>query len=296
MIYDKPPLTYEQQIALLSKRGLTINDEEKARRYLSHISYYRLSGYMIPFQLRKDEFNSGITFENVLDLYIFDRELKLIVFDLMERIEVAIRTQMIYQLSHKYGSHWQYDSSIFNNLRIHSEVITAIDEHCKSNNREVFINHYRSKYTNPVHPPSWMCMEIITLGQLSRLYKALKYRKDKEDIAQHFLLHTKVFESWIHTMTYVRNICAHHARLWNREFAIQPEILLKPARPWIDTVYNNNRRCYYFLCILNYLIGEINPHGHFKAKIHALLEKHPNVPIRFMGFYEKWESEPMWVD
>lgn len=287
-------MTYDEQIDLLKKRGLAINNEIEAIHYLKHISYYRLSGYMIPFQQKKDVFNENVTFEQVLDLYVFDRELKLLAFDLMERIEVAIRTQMIYQLSHKYGAHWQSDSNIFKNHKLFAEITIAIEEHCKSTNREVFINHYKNKYTAPSEPPSWMCMEILTLGQLSRLYKALLNRKDKEDIAQHFKLHTAVFESWTHTMTYVRNICAHHARLWNRDFAIQPEILIKPKRPWIDLSFNNNKRAYYFLCMLNYLIGEINPRGHFREKILSLIDNHPLVPIQYMGFTKNWKEEPLW--
>ena len=113
MNYSKPPLSYQQQIELFESRGLIVVDKNRARKYLEQISYYRLSAYALPFQNAKDKFNNGITFDHLLDLYLFDRELRLLIFDEIERIEVAIRAQIIYQLAHKYGSHWQDNASIF---------------------------------------------------------------------------------------------------------------------------------------------------------------------------------------
>lgn len=108
-IYTKPPLTYHQQVELLKSRGLLFTDEARARRHLANISYYRISAYMLPFKeadqegLILDSFKPDTTWENVYNLYVFDRKLRLLVFDAIERLEVAARTQIIYQLSHKYG-------------------------------------------------------------------------------------------------------------------------------------------------------------------------------------------------
>lgn len=113
--YKKKPLTYSQQVDLLKSRGLHFENISRAERYLSEISYYRLSAYFLPFCSKKDKFNDNASFDRILDLYLFDRELRLLVFDAIERIEVAIRTQMIYQLSHKYNdSHWQDNAALFN--------------------------------------------------------------------------------------------------------------------------------------------------------------------------------------
>ena len=112
--YNKQPLSYEEQVNLIKSRGLVVNDEAKAIRYFQQISYYRLSAFFLPYQLVKDKFNPGISFDQILDNYSFDRELRLIVFDSIERIEIAIRTQMIYALTLKYkNSHWQDDIKIF---------------------------------------------------------------------------------------------------------------------------------------------------------------------------------------
>ena len=117
--YTKPALTFEEQIALLKSRGLVIDDEQRAIRHLSNVSYYRMSAYMLYFKKLDaagnvlDEFEEGTTWDNVYDLYKFDRKLRLLIFDAIERIEIALRTQVIYQLSHMYGSHWQNKKNIF---------------------------------------------------------------------------------------------------------------------------------------------------------------------------------------
>jgi abortive infection bacteriophage resistance protein len=94
-------------------RGLQVPDSLRAQSYLSHISYYRLSAYCLLFQTTKDKFNKNTTFDDVLSLYLFDRELRLLILDAIERIEIGLRTQIIYQLALKYGSHWHDDANLF---------------------------------------------------------------------------------------------------------------------------------------------------------------------------------------
>jgi abortive infection bacteriophage resistance protein len=311
--FKKKPLLYSQQMEILKERGLLIENEKKAERYLSEISYYRLSAYFIPFQKTKDLFDANTNFENCLSLYLFDRELRLLVFDAIERIEVAIRTQMIYTLSHKYNdSHWQDNAALFKpaytNPRtayttdIFADTQAIIKKHIDAKHPEVFIRHYITEYNAPANPPSWMCLELLTIGELSRLYSALKDNADKQTIAGFFGLHHTIFTSWLHTLVYVRNICAHHSRLWNREFAIKPEVLQKPQRAWLQKAFDdNNHRTFYFLCILKYLLGAANPTNHFKQKLESLMLKYPNTPIQFMGIPTidrkqliDWKEEALW--
>lgn len=311
--YKKKPLLYTQQIDLYKSRGLTIDDEQKAERYLNEISYYRLSAYALPFQKVKDTYDEGTTFQNILDLYLFDRELRLLVFDAIERIEIAIRAQMIYTLAHKYkDAHWQDNAALFNapstnprtgkTIDIYADTQDIIFRHLNAKHPEVFIKHYKTEYNNPQNPPSWMSIELLTVGELSRLYTALKQNADRQAIAQFFNLHYTAFTSWLHTLVYVRNLCAHHSRLWNREFAIKPEVLIKPQLDWIQPAFNsNNHRTFYFLCILKYLLQAANPTNHLKGKLEALFSKYPTTPIQFMGIPTnksgeliKWYEEPLW--
>ena len=210
MEYIKPPLTFEEQIALLRERGLLVEDESRAIRLLSHISYYRLSAYMLPFKILDsgnylDQFKKGTSWNDVYNLYLFDRKLRLLVFDAIERIEVSIRTQITYQLSHKYGSHWQTNASIFKiinrknklgkpiTIDVHKELSQHINEQLSNNQTETFIKHYVATYDTPPIPPSWMCTEIMYFNQLSRICTCLKNRKDLVDLLMSILYHRSTF-------------------------------------------------------------------------------------------------------
>src|SRR5574344_326837 len=140
-VFNKPPLTYEKQVELLLSRGLIVTDRKRAERHLANISYYRLSAYMLPYKKKEDgiiidAFKEGTTWDDIYDLYVFDRKLRLLVFDAIERLEVAIRTQIIYQLSHKYGSHWQDNKDIFSTTKlktkdktINIDIYSELQEH-----------------------------------------------------------------------------------------------------------------------------------------------------------------------
>ena len=313
-VYNKPPLTYTEQVELLISRGLLVSDKKRAERHLSNISYYRLSAYMRTYkQIANggilDDFIPGTTWDMVYNLYVFDRKL-LWVFDAIERLEVAIRTQIIYQLSHKYGSHWQDDKNIFNSpetitlrdgRKVVKDVYVDIQRHIKeqlnNNKAEEFIQHYCRKYDSPENPPSWMSVEVMYFNHLSRICTELKNRSDKTEIAKYFFLPPDIFCSWLHTINYVRNICAHHARLWNRGLDITPKVLkFSRVRVWIskpDTVETS--RIYYFLCMLNYLLQTINPTSTFKQRLKALLEEYSEiVSTDAMGFPHDWVNEKIW--
>ncbi|UOE42137.1 Abi family protein [Chryseobacterium suipulveris] len=309
-VYSKPPLPFADQVQLLMSRGLAVPDRQKAATVLSQISYFRLSAYFLPYQNQKDIFNLGTTFDLVLKTYGFDRELRLFVFDCIERIEVAIRTQFIYQLATKYNNaHWQDDRNIFitpfrdrfgntiDPFQSFQDIIQKAKTHHKP---EVFIKHYTDNYGNPQNPPSWMCFELLTIGELSNLYKGLWEKDDKRIIADCFNLHHTVFQSWLHSLTYVRNICAHHARLWNRDLAIEPALLLKPRGNWVGSQYSNNKRTFYFLCILKYLMDASGQHNDFTARLNDLLSRYSMVPVEFLGIPSDgngnlldWNSEPL---
>jgi abortive infection bacteriophage resistance protein len=310
-IYHKVPLSFQDQLLLLKSRSLVIDDEPKAISYLQEISYYRLSAYFLPYQLVKDTFNPGVTFDQIIDTYSFDRDLRLLVFDCIERIEIAIRTQIIYSMALHYSdSHWQDNKSLFitpfyNKIGAlvdpFSDLQSIISKAKTARTPEVFIKHYIDTYSSPSNPPSWMCLELLTVGELSHLFRGLKQNSDKKRIADFFDVHHTVFTSWLHTLTYVRNICAHHSRLWNRDFAIEPDKLLKPVGNWISKPFENNKRAFYFICVLKYLLNRANSGNSLKAKLETLITKYPKVPIQFMGIPSdgkgkmlNWQNELLW--
>ncbi len=309
--YHKPPMSFQDQLQQLKDRKLTIQDDAKALAYLTHISYYRLSAYFIPYQSVKDQFTNGVTFQHIIETYSFDRELRLLVFDCIERVEVAIRTQFIYCMAmHHKDSHWQDNQNLFikpfynkigNRVDPYSDFQSIISKAKTTRRPEVFIKHYIDTYSTPSNPPSWMCFELLTIGELSHFYRGLRHKEDKKRIASYFDLHYTVFTSWLHSLTYVRNICAHHSRLWNKDLAVEPERLKKPIGPWLSAAYNNNSRLFYFLCVLKYFLLRVNPGNRLKEKLIQLFEKYPNVPIKYIGIPSDgkgnlldWQNEPLW--
>jgi len=310
MKYTKPPLTFEEQVELLKSRGLTIPDEKRTIRHLSNVSYYRLSAYMIPFREKdSDDFVEGTTWDDIYNLYKFDRKFRLLIFDEIERIEISLRTQLIYQLSHKYGSHWQDDSSIFKTitnqstgqtLDVFADIQRHIGEQLQSNRKLPFIDHYLRTYSDPATPPSWMSIELLYFSELSRICSGLASRRDLMDIANFYNIKSDdVFLSWLHSINYVRNICAHHGRLWNIKLAIQPKKYYSSEKRiiWLassEIANVQSSRIYYFMCVLLYLLQTINPNTKFRAHFHDLVKTYPNVPLEHMGFPENWENHKLW--
>lgn len=310
-MYNKPPKSFQEQLQQLKDRNLSVEDDAKAISILANISYYRLSAYFLPYQARKDWFDDNVTFKQIIDTYSFDRELRLLVFDCIERIEIAIRTQFIYCMAIHYNdSHWQdkkqyfkppFYNSIGNLVDPYSDFQNIISKAKTTRTPEVFIQHYMDEYDKPSNPPSWMCFELLTIGEMSHFYRGLSSKEDKKRIAKSFDVHFTVFLSWLHSLTYVRNICAHHSRFWNKDLAVEPSILLKPIGNWVSHAYDNNKRVFYFLCVLKYLLTRVNPNNSFKEKLVALLNKYPNVPIKYIGIPSDemgnlldWQIEPLW--
>lgn len=297
MKYNKPPLTIAQQIQKLKDSGLIIEDEERAARYLSFISLYRLRAYTYPYQNNKaagQPFYPEVTFDMILQTYLFDRKLRLLVFDAIERIEIAFRTQMVYQYSHKHGSNWYEDEKLYRKSYFYKQDLTLIDKELKRSN-EVFIKHYKNKYSSPKRPPAWMTFEIFSMGLLSKIYENLKISDEKKSIARKFgLNHPKVLESWMHSLSVIRNICAHHSRLWNRELPASMKLPKITKNIWLLNTNFAQGKMYLALSGMLYLLNIIIPNNHFKKKLKMLLIEYPEIPLKQMGFPDDWEKEQLW--
>jgi len=240
--YNKPALDIDQQITLLESRGLNIQDKAKAHQYLRFINYYRLSGYTIYFEQfangkRTHQFKAETTFENVISLYNFDRHLRMLVMDAIERIEVAVRTQICLTLATTYkDSHWHLRRELFSSdFKFYTLLSKCEAEQQRS--KEPFAKHYKKTYASPTLLPAWMMAELLSMGTWSQMYENLANRSDRKKISDAFKLPPLEFESWLHSLTYIRNLCAHHSRLWNRHFTITP----KQLTPINDTLLQIQR-------------------------------------------------------
>ncbi len=294
--YDKPALTYANQLQQLKTRNLTIEDEEKALHLLEVISYFRLSGYWYPMLIDKKnhKFKDGSFFEDAFNLYKFDRELRLLILRELEKIEVAIRAKMIYVLSHKRGTYWYADPINFKNRAKHKKTLSKIETEFKRSD-EQFIMAFRNNYSNHL-PPSWMIMEISSFGILSSLFSNFVSGKDKKEISYYFGVNDTTLVSWLHSIVYIRNVCAHHTRLWNRIMRIQPIIPKNTKNQWIVNNKVQNNRTYFVLSLIIYLMNTINPKHKIASKFKALLAKYPNVDTSAMGFSLNWKNEPLWKE
>lgn len=287
MQYQKTPLTYDQQLKRLQQRGLAINDPKSALNYLRHISYYRLSAYYVPFKTG-DRFKEKANFEDVIALCLFDRKLRLLVLEAIEFIEIALRTHLVYHLSHTYGAFGHLNPKNFNPRFEHAEWLETLQQNIRGST-ETFITHYKQKYTSSPHLPLWMALEVSSFGGLSRLFKGL-FGKDQQFIAKQFDLRDKVLSSWLHILVYIRSLCAHHARLWNRILTFKP-LLPKNSHHWHEIA---NNRIFSIFTILQYCLRQLKIGSSWPTSLISLLNANRNISLEIMGFPKNWQKQPLW--
>lgn len=223
----------------------------------------------------------------MLDLYIFDRKLRLLTFDAIERIEVALRSSMTSVVGEAQGSHWFTDSALFENRQQFEAVTASIRRETiekPPNKRDVFIRHYYDTYASPDIPPSWMVFETMSMGTVSLAYKFLKLDFRKR-IAQHFAVDEKILVSWIHALVYTRNLCAHHSRLWNRIFTIKPIAMKRYKQEMTPTEKFSAQAM-----TIEILLNAIAPNHHWQEHLKQLLDDHPMVDRTHMGFSDDWNG------
>jgi abortive infection bacteriophage resistance protein len=294
----KDAKTIQAQIDLLKARNMAFWDEALATHFLSNISYYRLKGYWWEMQDDKVDhhFSDGSSFEDVIDLYNFDRHFRLIVFNAIERIEIALRTKMIYHLSLSYGAYWYLNPDLFPNKRYYSDFERKIQTELLDSREEFILKHYQNHPDD--HPEAWKALEVLTMGSLSKLYSNLNHQlNEKNEIAKEFgLYNQKYLSSWLMTITVIRNIVAHHGRLWNRIIINKYDWPDKTLHPLLNYVPNNyqRRKVFPILSAIIYLSNHISPGHHIKTELMSLFIKFHNVQLYKMGFPKGWEKNPIW--
>ena len=291
--YNKEPLSFEEQIKRLKGKGLTFVDEAKALHTLQHVSYFRLKNYLVPtlYDRESHSYKSGATFEQAYDLYKFDSKLRKLVMAEVEKIEISVRTQMACISTDDSKAFWFSDSKNFTSEYAHSEILNALQSELGRSDDENVL-WFRDNYSNEF-PPAWVSLEVSSFGTLSRLYKLMVPGLTKRQIAKVYGVSDKVFESWLHSLVYVRNICAHHSCLWNKKLRISPLPPHKTKYPFVS-IPCHNKRIYYVLCIIRYLLATINPNTTFPGKLKSLLAEYPQVNVSTMGFPVGWEEEELW--
>lgn len=337
--FSKLPRTSAEHINEWQNRGLLVSDVARAEHYLNFISYYRLSAYTIPFQMASvhanHQFKPNTCFEDILNLYIFDRELRLLVMDAVERIEVAVRTQLcnIPSLTaNSGGAFWYLDTQHFRPDYAHMKLLADIERQCldeqvRLNNdirridklladgkidqtkhgvlvdnaqKENALRHYVHCYNQPKLPPCWVMMEYLTWGQLSHLYAGLESSTLRNAIATNLGVTDTVLISWLRSFNHIRNICAHHSRLWNKEFGVSLKIPKSGKIKWLDkppvlaSGIKYELRIYSILVALQSLLYTVSPNSEWAKRLQALLNKYPSVSKVSMGIPNDWDKDPFW--
>jgi abortive infection bacteriophage resistance protein len=281
--YNKPFLNIQQQIEKLKSRGMIFEDEQFATKQLENINYYRLSGYWLIYQKNNINhlFKENTTFKKVLNIYLFDRALRLLFLEAIERIEVSIRTRFAYILSKKYGSHFHLKPELFYCPIKYSQTLVKINSEVYRS-KEICITHFKKNYKEKL-PPIWSSIELMTLGQVSNWFENIKFRQDKQQIAKYYNLDEKVLSSFLHHLTIIRNISAHHSRLWNKKIPLDFVLPKKPIE--LNTKMNDTKKKYLYntIMMIDHILNQIDNKNTWLEKIEELIKEH-NIEKERMGY------------
>lgn len=297
--FGKPALSTRQQADLLIRRGMRIDDRGNAERHLEHINYYRLRAYWLPFEIAPNpggdhRFIDGASFEIVLAIYDFDRRLRLLLIDAIERVEISLRTRLANVLSLRHGPCAHEEPKHFRDWSIWQRCRDElVKEYARSH--ETFAQHYRRQYPELTTPPLWVACELMTLGHLSRWLQNIRLPGDRQAIADAYGLDEQVLVSFAHHLTTVRNHCAHHGRIWNRRFTLKMKVpTKKPAGLSASFHPEKDRLLYNTLAMLAFLMHRISPATEWPERVRHLITSTPAVSTEAMGFPVDWQRRPLW--
>jgi abortive infection bacteriophage resistance protein len=300
MSKPKDAKTYQEQIALLKSRGLVVHNEPFALHCLEHHNYYRLSPYRFPYTLPgdRDLFVPGTTFEQLWKLYVFDRKLRHLVIEACKSVEISLRARWAYQVGHALGPLGYLDNQHFSSPLVHARTLVKLHDEMERS-REEFIQHHRANLFMP-WPPAWVIVEIASFGNISNLLGQLRSSAIRQSIANPFGMDEQTFCSLMHHLSVLRNIAAHHSRLWNRQFVFKfklpkkkpahlfPNFFVYPAMPKKEAKIHNS------LILLVHLMTCIEPATDWPERlIRLLLSRDPKL-IPEMGFPADWKTRPLW--
>lgn len=302
MEYTKPPLTFEEQADLIISRGLKA-DRDRLIRRLKNVNYYRLSAYLYPFRITgSDNFHEKATLDLIWKYYTFDRQLRILVMDAIERVEVSVRTQLTYCFVRRFHLEVQHGAFCYTsaqNLPLLNK--DGFDNWLKEmrgevkRSRETFLDHFKEKYGDSHDlPPLWMLCEIMSFGKMLTFFNGIE-NKLRQTIARQYGLEDKILQSWLGSLNVIRNVCAHHGRLWNRELGFKPMIPRRNKYPqWHKPIAISNNRLFGILTILEYMRKRTASTSQWKERLKKLFAEYPEIPLKSMGFPENWEESPLW--
>lgn len=291
--------TYVEQVDLLASRGMGIGDRDAAIQELQHINYYRLSGYWYAFRLqgassREDTFYAGTTFQDVIRLYTFDANLRTATFASLAPIELALRALIGHALGTLHECAHLEPAVLGPRASQGNSYATWIQRYKKSlaDSKEDFVKHHQAKYGGTL--PVWAAVEILDWGALTYLY-GFSPRQIQNDIANKFRLTAPQLESWMKSLNVVRNICAHHGRLFNKVHALKPKLPNVGQLPGLDHARHEMNRTFGQLTPIQHMLRSLDVGR--PQLLPAVLRTYPDVkllPISHIGASSQWASSELW--
>ncbi|QDS97043.1 Abi family protein [Adhaeretor mobilis] len=294
--YAKPWLSTADQLALLEQRGLAVDDREAAEAFLSHVNYYRFSGYCLAFEDTRHQYPQGVTFEKVRDAYEFDRDLRDLVTEALEVVEVDLRAAIAYHLGQQHGAFGYLDAKNFFHRFDHPTWLAKLRIEADRSS-ELFVTHFRSRYAEYPDLPTWIVTEIMSFGGLSHMLRGM-HKRDQKPIAARYGVQPQTLVKIVHHCVYVRNVCAHHSRLWDRQWAIKPE--LPRGADWQRPLLPGNDRLFATVLLLYRFMQRAPSVAPFdtdwKDRLFARIDEAPAVydPLKIMGLTPNWKQHPVW--
>lgn len=281
----KPPLKLEAQVELLKSRGLIISDPNFAIKVLANVNYYRLSAYSLGLR-EKDLFFKGVTFERVYQLYEFDTKLRHVLMAAIESIEIKLRSMLSYYLAIEHGPMSYFESRLFVNNERHVKLIAELNREKELQKDSAFVKHHIEVYNGDM--PIWVAIELLSFGMLSKLYRNLKTRYQKQFV-RNYVNEATTFNdyliSWLQCLVEVRNICAHYGRIYNRILSSMPKMLYQ-----YDQTNLPRRRIFPILIAIVNLLDRFSESTTFVTNIQALIYEYNAVNLSFIGFPTNWEE------
>lgn len=329
MPYTKPWKSYDEQLDLLVTRGMAVTDRPRAISYLQRVGYYRLSGYWFAFRERSglmvmldeqgkkpkkvkentvvlEQFKPETTFKNAADLYVFDKQLRLLAMDALERIEIALRVDISHTLGQLNPFAYLQPELFHVDFSQKLDKVSGLTRHhgwlgkhaqLIGRSKEDFVHHNNRKYGLPL--AIWVASEVWDFGTLSTLYGGMREAEQDTIASRYGLGNGRIFATWLRSLNYLRNVCAHHSRLWNRNIVDQPRLPTTGEINWVtpfEADPHARARCFLQLCMTRHLLQIAHPQSTWPSRMKAHLQAFPDLAhlglnLAGMGAPSGWEAD-----
>lgn len=314
----KPWRSFAQQLDVLQARGLLVEDRVAAIDYLERLGYYRLSGYWYPLRaidveasrlqgraVRLDSFVPGSRFEDVVHLYVFDKKLRLLALDALERIEMAVRVDVAHLLGKRDPAAHENPGCLHGNFSKkpitkgpnagkteHQLWLAKYETLLHRARKEPFVIHHQQQYGAL---PVWAAVEVWDFGLLSKLFAGMQYADQQHIAAIYGAPDGQAFTQWLRSLNFIRNVSAHHSRLWNIN------VVERAAVPASWPAKADNARPFFYFCLMRQLLGEICPRSTWGQRVQALLKdefpqtENARLSLQDLGAFDGWSDSAPWV-